>query len=54
MKDTQVGTLIDSNAQRDAIHCAIAPVQVDSTYSPGTHVGLVNGIAISTIKKTKT
>lgn len=41
MKDSTLGTLIDSTAQRDAIHIAIAPVTAGARLAPGTHVGFL-------------
>jgi hypothetical protein len=35
-----LGSLIDGDARRDAVHVAIAPVVAAETLSPGQHVGL--------------
>lgn len=35
-----LGTIIDSKAQRDAIHIAIAPVTAHMVLRPGQHVGI--------------
>lgn len=40
MSDTKLGELIGPEAQRDAIHIAIAPVVAAERLKPGTHVGL--------------
>lgn len=39
MKDSTLGSLIDSTAKRDAIHIAIAPVVASAVLIPGQHVG---------------
>lgn len=45
MSDTKLGQLLDSTAQRDAIHIAIAPVIAARTLLPGMHIGLTDGLA---------
>jgi uncharacterized protein (TIGR02996 family) len=40
MSDPKLGQLIDSTAQRDAVHVAIAPVVAAERLEPGAHVGL--------------
>jgi ABC-type nitrate/sulfonate/bicarbonate transport system substrate-binding protein len=45
----QVGKLIDSDARRDAIHVAVAPVEAAEDLQPGQHVGLVAGLASGTV-----
>ena len=45
MNDLKLGQLVDANAQRDAVHIAVAPVMCYDTtpLPPGTHVGFVDG-----------
>lgn len=40
-----LGTIIDENAGRDAIHVAVEPVRAGEKLFPGQDVGLVNGVA---------
>lgn len=40
-----IGKLQDENAQRDAIHIAVAPVVAGGDLLPGESIGLVNGTA---------
>ena len=40
-----VGELIDTEARRDAIHVAVAPVEAAEDLLPGQHVGLLAGRA---------
>ncbi len=42
MNETKLGQLIDSNAGRDAVHVALAPMQASERLTPGQHVGFVN------------
>lgn len=44
-----LGTIIDENAGRDAIHIAVEPVEAGEFLHPGQHVGAVNGVASSTV-----
>lgn len=46
-----LGTLIDENAKRDAIHLAVEPVIAGETLLSGQRIGIVNGVAT---KKTDT
>lgn len=39
MSETKLGQLIDSDAQRDAIHIAVAPVIAAEHLQPGQHIG---------------
>lgn len=52
MSDTQtsLGKLIESDAQRDAIHIAVAPVVAIERMIPGQHIGFVDdgGVNVST------
>lgn len=41
MTDTKLGKLIEGEADRDAIHIAIAPVVAGEELTPGEHVGLL-------------
>lgn len=43
MSDTTLGLIITGEANRDAIHIAVAPVSSDETLSPGQRVALVPG-----------
>jgi len=41
-----LGKLLDSSAERDAVHIAVAPVTAKQNLVPGQHVGMVgNGVA---------
>lgn len=42
MKDITLGKLADDEAQRDAVHVAIAPVIAAQKMNPGQSCGLVN------------
>jgi hypothetical protein len=43
MSDVKLGNPPGENAQRDAIHIAVAPVTSEESIYPGQHVGLVAG-----------
>ena len=47
MNQPEVGKLIEGEAQRDAIHVAIAPVVAGQTLRAGMHVYLKNGVALA-------
>lgn len=47
MKQPKVGKLIAGDAQRDAIHVAIAPVVAGQTLRAAMHVYLKNGVALT-------
>lgn len=42
MSDTKLGQLIGPEAQRDAIHIAIAPVTAAGNIQPGEHIGFMD------------
>lgn len=42
MSDVVLGRLLDGDAQRDAIHVAVAPVEASCLLAPGAHVGPVS------------
>lgn len=44
-----LGTIIDENAGRDAIHLAVEPVEAGQTLTPGSHVKLVDGKAYAAL-----
>lgn len=47
-----LGTIIDENQKRDAIHLAVEPiVSMDEWLKPGDHVGLVEGGASASAEK---
>lgn len=49
MDAPQVGKLIDTDARRDAIHVAVAPVEAGEDLQPGQHVGVVAGKATTSV-----
>ena len=40
-----LGELCKQDARRDAVHIAVAPVEVDHDCNPGTHVGVLRNVA---------
>jgi len=44
-----LGTIIDENQKRDAIHVAVEPVQAGEKLFPGQDVGVIDGKAFSAI-----
>lgn len=42
MSDVPLGKLIEGEAQRDAVHVAIAPVVAGERLSPGCHIGFIS------------
>lgn len=40
-----LGSIIDTNAKRDAIHLAVEPCIAGEDLKPGSHIGIVNGYA---------
>lgn len=46
-----LGTIIDDNAGRDAIHLAVEPVIAGEHLDPGDHVGIIDGVAVTYAKK---
>ncbi len=53
MSDTKLGILLEGATDRDAIHCAIAPVTTTEILHPGQHVGLVKGSTTVVTAQTK-
>lgn len=45
-----LGTIIDSNQKRDAIHLAVEPVVANEFLRPGEHITVKNGVAFRTEK----
>lgn len=46
-----LGTIIDETGKRDAIHLAVEPVIAGEKLHPGQHIGITDGVAMSTGKK---
>ena len=40
-----LGTIIDSEQKRDAIHLAVEPVEAGEMIKPGSRIGILNGKA---------
>lgn len=45
MKMVKIGKLCEPDAERDAIHVAIAPVVAGDTFNPGTHIGFLDEVS---------
>ncbi len=43
-----LGTILDNNQKRDAIHLAVEPVEAGETLFPGAHITVKNGKAFKT------
>ena len=53
MSDTKLGTLLEGNPSRDAVHVAIVPVTSNEVLHPGQHVGLEKGSTMVVTARTK-
>lgn len=53
MNPLNIGQIITTPQQRDAIHVAVVPVIAGQMLYPGEHVGLIKGEAWSTLKDKK-